>query len=225
MSLLPEKLIDVDASAGEAPRLEVIESATRKLLDASQGPNPYAGAIIRHALDDAEIEHMRMARVDHSIREPETSFLPKVNQVMKDWWTENPLDKRLAIGELHADGFATTEWVQKHFDQYVGLDPVIDGSMPVSGLLSATATVTGIVDYTLYLHNVDLFDQAGLDKFQDERDTVTKGPHPGEVSVQAHPGDLLLFTNTPPVLHGVDAATQGRATQIYFSYFEPAGAT
>lgn len=211
---LPNTLIHVDAASGEALSGTLIANTTRRLLESFGTAHPITAAVIDNAIGFTEIEQMlALQSRPHAVAPYIASYLAPVNRAMQEWWAKQPQSANYFIEPLASDGFSTGQVVDRHFDQQFSAD-----GNPQYGPLSATCTAAGEVTYFLDQHPFDVFDPDSRGTFKNQRSQLSRNPRPEEIRVSATPGTLVLIPTT--TLHGAEAS-EGRVTEIDFSYLEP----
>lgn len=210
MSLLQRAPIDVDAIAGCNTRAEVLFDTTTRLLNASTGLFPYAGAIIHNAAPSDEIEAM----LDPNRRHPAievASFLKPVNRAMHEWWDNTNAYPHLPLEDMESVGSKARD-IYMHFDQRLD-----EYRLPIR-MMTGLLCLQGVAKYRLSVKRKNPFNQKHTAYFDINHDHE----QPGRTAlVTARVGDLLLFTDLPPTFHEAESSDD-RLSLLYISRFVPA---
>lgn len=211
MSYLQRAPIDVYTNNGCNIVPSAVDYATERLLNASTGLFPFAGAIIRHAYNPQQEPALDKSNAD------QVGVIKRVNEVAGNWWASRPESQDYDFVPLAFSHPARTDSLG-HYDQYIYEMP--DATHLDDGPLSALLVSEGSVEYQLAVFRANLLTVAGQRTFADkaQNDSLPKGRiH----KVAAHAGDLLLITNLPPTHHTARQLTENRRSQVYFSGFTP----
>jgi hypothetical protein len=209
MAILQRQPFEVHAVENDQAQTdEILRQATAKLLRASGGPLPFAGAIIRSALGQDEInQQIKDSQNSH----PQlSSIVEPIREVVREHWSQHPASQSLKLQNLFLHHFETTRGRLGHIDQSMK-----DG-WPEDGPISALLALKGSVRYNLSVVKADVFTPEGAEKvrlYHEKRFDLG-------ATVDLHPGDVLIFTNNPPTHHESEADPD-RITAIHFTRFHP----
>jgi hypothetical protein len=205
--------IDVHASVGCLRAEPLIEHSATQLLDKAQTRRPYAGLIVRQAVVKPELTAMQR-RNSEALEYP--SFLNPLERVSQAWWQRQSYrDPSLSLSPLKFIKEITGRHTTPHSDQALVLD-ADKNELPEAGPITALVILRGSVTYSLAVLRKDVFDHRDDHNFRKPTDKIMPANH---YTVTARTGDLVVFTNIPPVIHEADAFSK-RLTIAYLAGFE-----
>ena len=208
--ILQRKPIDVNASVGCGERTEVIYDTTAKLLERAYSLRPHVGAVIRNAVPGARSLHetdkftfmepiQRATELWWRHRQTVTTT-PDISQYEVRWRDTNP-----QLSEYNCEG---------HYDQKVGL-----GGRPSFGPLTVGLVLEGVIDYKLAVKRANPFVIPPQIFNIMVSEAEGEAPRRTDTIVGTQPGDIVMFTNTPPTWHEVRSQTGEKLTATFFSDF------